>query len=96
MNENDTLLVNDEIRHDGDDELKELYYKLGKSYYEGSFEDPLPELLPLFDKITAIHNRKNTKKMNAASNGGIRVCANCGKELPAGAAFCGACGTKVE
>ncbi len=43
MNENDTLLVNDEIHNDGDDELKELYYKLGRAYYEGSFDDPLPQ-----------------------------------------------------
>lgn len=96
MNENDTLLVNDEIHNDGDDELKELYYKLGRAYYEGSFEDPLPQLLPLFDRITAIHNRNKIEKTNSASDTEIKVCANCGKELPRGAVFCGSCGTKVE
>ena len=34
--------------------LENLYTKLGKAYYEGRFEDPLPELLPLFDAITEL------------------------------------------
>lgn len=38
-------------------QLEELYWKLGKAYYEGGFEDPLPELLPFFDKITALRNQ---------------------------------------
>jgi len=33
-------------------ELNDLYWELGKAYYEGGFEDPLPELLPLFNQIT--------------------------------------------
>ncbi len=39
---------------DREKELQELYTKLGKAYYEGGFEDPLPELLPLFDRITGL------------------------------------------
>lgn len=35
-------------------ELERLYMELGKAYYEGAFEDPLPQLLPLFDKISEI------------------------------------------
>ena len=33
--------------------LDELYKELGKAYYEGAFEDPLPQLLPIFDEITS-------------------------------------------
>ena len=33
--------------------LDELYKELGKAYYEGDFEDPLPQLLPIFDEITS-------------------------------------------
>lgn len=49
--ENDkTVLVN----FDGDMSLDQAYLELGKAYYEGRFEDPLPELLPLFDRITRL------------------------------------------
>ena len=34
----------------------QAYLELGKAYYEGGFEDPLPELLPLFDRITRLRS----------------------------------------
>lgn len=55
MNYDETVFVNpDKLGLDEGDTLDELYRKLGKAYYEGAFEDPLPQLLPLFDKITKI------------------------------------------
>lgn len=66
--------------------LDELYYKLGKAYYEGAFEDPLPELLPLFDKITELKR--------AAQCG--QFCTNCGAKLEKNARFCIRCGMSVE
>ena len=47
-----TVLVNPEVNKVCDEDkekLSELYEELGKSYYEGAFEDPLPQLLPIFD-----------------------------------------------
>ena len=32
----------------------ELFQQLGKAYFEGAYEDPLPQLLPLFDELTAL------------------------------------------
>ena len=66
--------------------LDELYYKLGKAYYEGAFEDPLPELLPLFDKITEL------KRVTPCG----QFCTNCGAKLEKNARFCIRCGTSVE
>lgn len=66
--------------------LKQAYMDLGKAYYEGKFEDPLPQLLPLFDKITEI---KNSEKRS-------NVCPGCGAKLENDAAFCGYCGCKVR
>lgn len=40
--------------------LDELYRKLGEAYYNGGFEDPLPQLLPLFDQITECLNQAKT------------------------------------
>ena len=47
-----TVFVNSE-KIDTNESLKQAYMELGQAYYEGGFEDPLPQLLPLFDKITS-------------------------------------------
>lgn len=67
--------------------LQELYRSLGEQYYKGAFEDPLPQLLPIFDKITSLFKKyeKTGKK-----------CKNCGAELEEDAKFCEVCGTSVE
>lgn len=57
--ENDkTVLVN----FDGDMSLDQAYLELGKAYYEGGFEDPLPQLLPLFDRITRLRSKTNAQE----------------------------------
>lgn len=50
--------------YEDDKVLDELYRELGKAYYEGAFEDPLPQLLPLFDQITDHLNQKNVVESN--------------------------------
>ena len=47
--------------------LENLYTKLGKAYYEGRFEDPLPELLPLFDAITELKCHLTYRCCNSVS-----------------------------
>ena len=47
----ETVLVNTEIGNmnsEDDQSLQELFCQLGKAYFEGAYEDPLPQLLPLF------------------------------------------------
>ncbi|MEE1086116.1 MAG: zinc ribbon domain-containing protein [Schaedlerella sp.] len=68
------------------DKLSQLYMELGKAYYEGGFEDPLPQLLPLFDKITKL---KNTPKVNE------NICPRCGNMVEKNARFCGKCGFRM-
>ncbi|MCF2682735.1 zinc ribbon domain-containing protein [Faecalicatena contorta] len=67
--------------------LDQAYMELGKAYYEGKFEDPLPQLLPLFDKITRIKKEEG---------GDYIVCPECGKQLSKTAAFCGQCGCRIR
>ena len=59
--------------------LDELYYKLGKAYYEGAFEDPLPELLPLFDKITELKASGQISDISAAWQACQSYCGSCSK-----------------
>lgn len=68
------------------DALEQAYMELGKAYYEGGFEDPLPQLIPLFEKITQL---KNPPK--PAEN----ICPGCGKILQKNARFCSNCGNRV-
>ena len=87
MNDNDkTVFVNYEKRN-VDSSLEEAYMELGKAYYEGKFEDPLPELLPLFDKITRMKSRQSQN---------VSLCPKCGNPLEEDALFCGMCGNKIR
>lgn len=52
------------------DELEQAYLELGKLYYEYKFEDPTPELLPVFDRITQI--KKNEKQQKKKSLSAVR------------------------
>lgn len=85
MQDNDTLFVNYE-KDNINGKLEKIYAELGKAYYEGKFEDPLPELLPFFDEITKL--KKSVKEP--------QKCPQCGNVLKKGAVFCGKCGYKVR
>lgn len=52
-----TVLVNFESKEEIAGLLEQAYTELGKAYYEGGFEDPLPQLLPMFDRITDLKNK---------------------------------------
>lgn len=94
MSDNDrTVFVNFE-KEEMDAHVKELdslYLKLGKAYYEGAFEDPLPQLLPLFDQITGLRAKAEESRQNEREN----ICPNCGAKLQKDAKFCGKCGCRV-
>lgn len=105
MDNDRTVLVN----LDNHMSLEEAYMELGKAYYEGGFEDPLPQLLPLFDKITRIRMQGESVEPAAGAaktedilpaeplfhQESASFCQNCGAQLEPGAAFCGNCGSKV-
>lgn len=73
--------------HSSEQELYQAYMELGKAYYEGKFEEPLPELLPLFDKITKLKSKRKTSPL---------FCPSCGKRLENNAKFCTNCGYKLN
>ena len=62
-----TVLVNFNREEEMASLLEQAYSELGKAYYEGGFEDPLPQLLPLFERITNLKNELENLKAAAAA-----------------------------
>ncbi|MGN1276161.1 MAG: hypothetical protein ACI4UK_04145 [Floccifex sp.] len=62
MNEDKTVLVNleEETEFKQEEvflsEIDKAYLELGKAYYKGKYEDPLPELVYYFDRIKRLEN----------------------------------------
>lgn len=79
-------------REELENALKEAYLELGKEYYEGGFEDPLPQLLSLFDKITRLKKKIEEVEDTQTDTG---RCPGCGAVLEPGNIFCGRCGRKI-
>lgn len=71
--------------------LEEAYQELGRAYYEGKFEDPLPELLPLFDEITELRGQQ--KGQRQVNN---RFCIYCGQPVTKSGKYCVKCGKVLE
>lgn len=90
MNEDETVFKKG-------DRLEQLYKELGKAYYEGAFEDPLPQLLPFFDEITKVRKKQEMEPEDSREQVGYQLnCPNCGALLEEDAVFCGNCGQKVK
>ena len=73
MKEQDaTILVNVNREEEIIRLLDQTYTELGKAYYEGGFEDPLPELLPIFDRITNLKKELEAEKKAKPHNAGTQ------------------------
>lgn len=92
-NNDNTVFVNfDKQNKQG--ELEELYKELGKAYYKGAFEDPLPELLPLFDRITVLVKSEELPVIQPGQEPGY-MCPICSGPLQGNEGFCDKCGTRL-
>lgn len=78
------------------DKINQLFYFIGKSYYESHADDENAEEK---DRISQVNNSvskiKNLKEeINSLRN--VKICDHCGAEIPANSSFCIKCGAKVE
>ncbi len=75
--------------------IEGLYTQIGKLYFEqcdGAAEEPFAELCSAVNESNALIEKLKTEIQIVK---GIKVCPNCGNEVPAASAFCGNCGTAV-
>lgn len=93
---NKTVFVNTEVENeaDGPNDLDQLYLELGRAYYEGGFEDPIPQLLPLFDEITKLVQQKETEQQESVTD--ETICPQCGADILENAKFCAVCGIPLD
>ncbi len=68
--------------------LQQAYEDLGRAYYTYRFEEPVPELIEYFNRITTLKNQ--------IAAGTVPTCPACGNPLSQGARFCGVCGAKIS
>lgn len=80
---------------DMEQKLKDAYMALGKAYYEGKFEDPLPQLLPLFDKITML-KKMGLEPVPQDGRRAAKFCPKCGSSIVGNKKFCTKCGYKLS
>ncbi|MBQ3489530.1 MAG: zinc ribbon domain-containing protein [Clostridia bacterium] len=94
-NLSDIAHLNNEISEQ-EKKISQLIFMLGQSYYErhknDNFAEELDKIAKINDLYSKIHqNHERIKEIN-----GFHKCVNCGTNIPKDAAFCNACGTKVE
>ena len=87
MNYEKPLYPQRQLTREEEAERDALYLELGKAYYEGAFEDPLPQLLPLFDRLTELLKEPEPEQEH--------LCPSCGAQLEEDDLFCPECGYKL-
>lgn len=70
-------------------EIGRLYFEAHKSETEEAFEEQFGKI---FNAMAVIEE----KKQRIRTIKGVKLCANCGAEVSAEAAFCAKCGSKIE
>lgn len=81
---------------DKERKISQLFLMMGQSYFERHKNDDTAEELERIEEIKALNaeilvNREKIKQIK-----GVVKCASCGADVPLNAAFCNACGAKVN
>lgn len=79
-----------------EDKIKNKYQEIGKLYYELFNNAPDENFQAFCDDITVSLGIISSSKRQVLSIKGVKICTNCGAEVPLATSFCGSCGSKVE
>jgi hypothetical protein len=76
------------------DQIRELYTKLGSEVYEAYCAQPLPDMEERIREIAQLHQKVEQCKSRIYAIQAVRVCPQCGSKAEKTAAFCSTCGFK--
>ena len=80
---------------DYEKQINELYFVVGKAYYERHKDDTNAEDRKNLDAINSLFKQISELKEEIREKEGIATCPNCGKDVPGDAMFCNNCGCKI-
>ena len=80
---------------DYEKKINELYFVMGKAYYERHKDDTNAEDQKSIDAINTLFKQISDLKEEIREKEGIATCPNCGKDVPGDAVFCNNCGCKI-
>ena len=75
--------------------IAQLYTVIGQSYYEKHKDDPNVEI-PEVAEVNALVAEIAQSRQEISQIKGVQNCPACGAEVSDGAAFCTACGNKLD
>ena len=83
--------ISDKEKH-----IAHLYEALGRTYYEGHRDAPAPEYRKTVEEISGLFAEIAQHREEIKQIKGIVKCPSCGADVPLQAAFCNACGARME
>lgn len=80
---------------EAENQINELYGKIGYEVYCAYHENPLPEVSELIVQVTEIHKNIVTYKEQIQTINKENTCPQCHAKISKGMAFCSGCGYKL-
>lgn len=78
-----------------EEQISELYGKIGYEVYRAYCDAPLPEVAELIQQVTDMHKTIEDSKKRISSLKTTDTCPNCGAKINKGMAFCSGCGHRL-
>lgn len=81
---------------DREKKISQLLFDIGQLYYESHKSDSNAENREIIDQINTLHIEIAQDREKIKHIKGVVKCPKCGSDVPLNAAFCNACGAKIE
>lgn len=78
-----------------EEQIGELYVKIGYEVYCAYCENPLPEVEGLIGQVVELQDRMNGCKQRIKEINAVNTCPNCSAKISRGMAFCSKCGYRL-
>lgn len=80
---------------ESENQISELYGRIGYEVYRAYHENPLPEVSELINQVTETHKNIVTYREQIQTINNANTCPQCHSKISKGMAFCSGCGYKL-